>query len=72
MTREEHLAWAKQQALEYLDAGDMKNAITSMISDLKKHTELANHVGITIGVQFAMIGAFQDRRAVRRWIEGFN
>jgi hypothetical protein len=31
--RAEHLAWAKQRALEYLDAGDIANAVTSMDND---------------------------------------
>ena len=32
----ENLEWAKQRALEYLKSGDTKNAVMSMVSDLKK------------------------------------
>ena len=39
MTRDEHLAWCKARALEYLDAGDLVNAVASMASDLTKHPE---------------------------------
>jgi hypothetical protein len=46
MSRADHLAWCKQRALEYLDAGDRTNAIASMISDLRKHPELEDHAGI--------------------------
>lgn len=37
MTRADHLAWAKQRALEYVERGDLPNAISSMISDLLAH-----------------------------------
>lgn len=72
MTRAEHLAWAKARALEYLDDGDQKNAVMSMMSDLKKHEELADHAGITLGVMLLMGGQMGDRQEVRRWIVGFN
>ena len=71
MTRDEHLAWAKKRALEYLDAGDLTNALSSMGSDLSKHDELRG-----IGAKMADLGliAFINRDAVamRRWIEGFR
>ena len=35
-TRAEHLAWCKKRALEYVDAGDLLQAYTSMASDLGK------------------------------------
>ena len=37
MTAREHLEWARTQAFEYLDAGDLTNALASMASDLTKH-----------------------------------
>ena len=37
MTRDEHLAECKRRALEYLDAGDPREAFTSMLSDIGKH-----------------------------------
>ena len=46
MTREEHLNWCKQQAIEYIDAGDSTNAWASMVEDLIKHDELKDHLGI--------------------------
>lgn len=45
MNREEHLQWAKDRALEYVEAGELQNAIASMISDLQKHPELEDHPG---------------------------
>lgn len=32
----ENIVWAKQRALEYLKKSDVKNAVMSMVSDLKK------------------------------------
>jgi hypothetical protein len=37
VTRDEHLAWCKRRALEYVDAGDPTHAVASMASDLKTH-----------------------------------
>jgi hypothetical protein len=68
-TRDEHLAWSKKRALEYLPS-DPGNAMTSMMSDLTKHPDLANHIGLRIAPMF--YGAHNDPVAVRLWIEGFN
>ena len=73
MTREEHLEWAKQRALEYLDYGDPAQAFTSMLSDMRKHPELENHIGNMIGVNFMVLpGWISNPDEVRRWIVGFN
>jgi len=34
MTRDEHLKWCKERALEYVDAGDLQQALTSMLWEL--------------------------------------
>lgn len=69
-TREEHLAWCKARALEYLDAGDVANAIASMMSDMTKHQETGcnSHLSM-LGLMYA---AKNDSAGARRWIEGFN
>ena len=70
MTREEHLAWCKQQALEYVDAGDLEQAVASMGSDLGKHPELGcNPYLLMQGALSAGAGYVEE---VRRWIEGFR
>jgi uncharacterized membrane-anchored protein len=69
-TRDEHLEWCKQRAREYLDAGDLLNAVTSMGSDLDKHPELrCNPFLLMTGALDAQNG---DSRKVRDWIEGFQ
>ena len=70
MTREEHLKWCKERALEYVEAGDLDQAVNSMGSDLGKHPELGcNPYLLMAGAMEAQAG---DERAVRRWIEGFQ
>jgi len=72
MNREEHLAWCKQRALEYVDAGDIRNAFTSMMSDLSKHAETEEHPAIMIGMMLIMIGDLNTAPKMRKFIEGFN
>jgi hypothetical protein len=69
-TRAEHLSWCKERALEYVEAGDLINAVASMGSDLAKHPETkCDPYLMMIGALDAQAG---DAPAVRRWIEGFN
>lgn len=69
MTAAEHLAWAKQRALEYLDAGDVTNAVASWTSDLRKHEQLADHASIELLMMHALSGLLNERTA-RELIEG--
>ena len=72
ISREEHLAWCKRRALEYIDDGDLANAVASMASDLTKHPDTAaadNPFLMMVGLQAVMAG---DVIGVRRWIEGFR
>ncbi len=70
MTRAEHLAWAKSRALEYVDAGDLSQAVSSMGSDLSKHPECG--INASVGVLGIMKAKTGDSAGVRRWIEDFN
>lgn len=68
--REEHLAWAKQRALRYLDAGDRPNAFASMVSDLAKHPALGTPAILgQVGLRYVIN---DDERSLRGWIEGFR
>lgn len=71
-TRGEHLAWCKERALEYCDAGDVRNALTSMGSDLEKHDETRGHAGMPIGLELMMFGSLLTPADMRRFIESFN
>jgi hypothetical protein len=72
MTREEHLAWAKERALEYVVQGDTTMAIASMTSDLLKHDELRRELDpldLAAGAEAALS---DDPELVRRWIAAFE
>lgn len=72
MTRAEHLAWCKERALEYCDAGDPEGAFASMASDLRKHFETENHAGIQVGMLMLMNGQLGSPHQMRKFIEGFH
>lgn len=74
MTRAEHLQWAKDRALELLDAGDLPQAFASITSDLMKHDELARDHSDTLplGMQLMITGNLSTPEQMRHWIEGFN
>ena len=71
-SRGEHLAWCKQRALEYADRGDIEQAFSSMASDLGKHAETANHIGIHLGAMMLFAGHIKTAADIRKFIEGFN
>jgi len=72
MNRSEHLQWCKERALEYVDSGDVTNAIVSMGSDLRKHPETEGHLGIQLGMVMMMGGKMNTADDARKFIEGFN
>lgn len=72
MTRDEHLEWAKDRALEYVEAGDLENAFMSMVSDLGKHNETAMHPGIQLGLLLRANGLLHTQHKMIEWIGGFN
>jgi hypothetical protein len=73
-TRAEHLEWCKQRAREYLDRGDLANAVASMGGDMDKHPE-TRMAGEKMGtlIYVAMFRITEgDVQGVREWIEGFR
>ena len=71
MTREEHLAWARERALEYVDRGDLPSAVASLISDLGKHEETRSFP-LDVLRESVEVAQSQDPERVRRWIEAFE
>lgn len=72
MSRDEHLQWAKQRALQYVEANELQTAFTSLMSDLHKHEETANHSGIELGAMLLLAGQLRTPDEMRNFIEGFN
>lgn len=72
MTRTEHMAWAKQRALDLVAAGDLQGAFASIASDLNKHEETRGHTGIHLGAMLLVNGHLDDGRKMRKFIEDFS
>ncbi len=74
MTRQEHLQWAKNRAMEYVANGDLQQAFTSMGSDLQKHPELDGAAKIhgELGMMQMINGLLNTPEAMTKWIQGFN
>jgi hypothetical protein len=72
MTRTEHLEQCKQRARVYLNAGDLPNAVASMLSDLSKHPETEKLAGPEFSMLCILAAANHNRELVQRLIEGFR
>jgi DNA-binding transcriptional MerR regulator len=73
MTRDEHLRWAKDRALEYVDAGDTRAAFWSLTSDLTKHDELGEASRRQQGgAELLVAGELDTPAKMREWIESFR
>lgn len=70
MTRAEHLAWCKERALAYVEAGDTQQAYASLASDLGKHEETIGHPAIQFGFLQLMGGLLDTPAKMRDFIEG--
>lgn len=71
MTRDEHMAWCKKRALAYLPHDPMQ-AITSMLSDIRKHPETKSDILAGLTINLMMIGALSTSEQARHHIEGFH
>jgi len=58
------------RALEYVDAGDLHQALASLTSDLRKHPDTRGHDAIRLGTMLAMSGHLDTAPKMRDWIEG--
>jgi hypothetical protein len=51
---------------------DTTKALASLVSDLHKHPELADHAGISLMASMMFAGLLSDPAEVKAFIEGFN
>ena len=72
MNREEHMQWCKRRAIEYVDAGDLDQALSSMLSDLGKHGETSQHPAGQLMLMMRMGGHLSTPHEMRKFINGFN
>lgn len=73
MTRAEHLQWCKTRAMQYVRMGDYEGAVSSMLSDLRKHEETRN-AATGVCAQLGMMELLRGptREGMARYIDGFN
>ena len=72
MTRQEHIAWVKQRALEYLP-NDIEQAFASYISDMGKHPEAdPSRVVRELAFSLKYTGRLKTAKQMREFIEGTN
>jgi fructose-1-phosphate kinase PfkB-like protein len=67
-SRADHMAWAKARAIEYVEAGDAKNALASLLSDLSKHPDTAGLAKFATAAGLLHVNSVP---AMRSFVEGF-
>jgi hypothetical protein len=67
--RDDHLNWAKARALEYVDPGNVMQAMASLTSDLTKHDETHKLVTRDLLVVTTRIAMRGDVEAARAFID---
>jgi hypothetical protein len=72
LTRAEHLQWAKDRALAYVDAVDLPSACASILSDLSKHPQIDPSAARMVWSIEAVTGGLDTADKVRRFINGIN
>ena len=71
MTREEHLKWCKDRAIAEMDfTKDPKQAVVSMMSDIRKHPETASDALMML-CTVQLMRPMTRQQAVE-FINGFN
>ena len=70
VTREQYVERSKERALALLSVGRMREAVASMMMDMRKHPNCGVPLEIhAIGISAAATG---DAAVARAYIEGFN
>lgn len=67
----DHLRMCKQRALEYFDAGDIPNAIASMVSDLSKYdreVQMSERASLFAEVQ-AVLGGHSESEVMQALLQ---
>lgn len=72
MTRSQHIKWCKERALEHVKNDELDLAWSSMTSDLNKHPETRNHIGIDLGTPLFRAGKLNTKEAMTKFINDFN
>jgi hypothetical protein len=71
-TRDNHLAWAKERALEYVVKDDLDEAFASLANDMSRHPQLRTHPQLILGARLWIEGHFGTPETMRAFIESFE
>lgn len=71
-TREEHLQWCKDRAIEYARRGDLRESYASFSSDMSKHADTAGHAALGLGLMMLAAGHLDTPDEMIKFINGFN
>jgi hypothetical protein len=72
ISREDHLQWCKDRALEYVELGDLSKAIASMTSDIQKHPQTRLSPPVERALLIPILFNQLDEKKVSEWINGFD
>ena len=73
MDRAEHLAWAKERAIDVLRQTEQPiQAWASFSSDMMKHDELATHIALELGMMHLAMGELSTLNEMEHFLDGFN
>ena len=72
MNRQEHLQWAKDRAIQYLEIDEIFHSWNSFCNDMRKHDELSNHAALSMGTMMMLQGFWKNKEECKKYIEGFN
>jgi len=70
--RSDHLQWCKQRANEYMEQNDLQQAFVSFQSDMAKHPETEDNIGLRAGMTLLFSGQLSSKQEMKEWIERFN
>lgn len=70
--QQEHLAWCKERALAYVEAGDPAQALASFFGDLLSRAETSTHPAIVLGASLMFQGLLSTPEQVAEYINGFE
>lgn len=68
VSRADHIAWCQRRALDFVDIGDLAQALASLQSDLRKHPNTAGHPAIVSGMVLVQAGKLRSPGAMRAFI----
>jgi hypothetical protein len=72
MNRPAYLGWAKSRAIDAVRAQGPELGWASLVSDLMKNPELADHPALRLGTLLLVNGHLSSEDEMIRFVEGFN